>query len=168
MIFEDKEEVILSKSFDFCKSVAQDALRSSYTDRSWDNAFEYAETEAIFDELLQGNRKLQVCGTTDEENKYCFNISISFDANADFDYFTSDSCIHDGTLYFIREAMNRCVQRVCLAQTYNKNVGKPRNGESIKYVIGNFVILNECDGDFVPVWATERTTVLLPLKMMKV
>ncbi len=160
----------MSTSLDFCKLVAQDASRSIYADRSWKNALEYIKTETIFDELLQGNRELQVDGTTDEGKKCCFKVSLSSDANADFDYFTSDSCVHDGTLYFIREAMNRCVQRVCFAQTYNKNVGEPQNGDSIKYVIGNFVILNEYDGDFVPAdkpWMRERTTVLLPIKMMK-
>lgn len=160
----------MSKSFDFCKSVAQDASRSSYIDRSWDTAMEDLETEAVFDEFLHGARIFYFEGKVDGETEANFNVEISFDANADFDYFTSDTCIHDGTLYFIREAMNRCVRKVSLAQTYNKNVGEPQNGDSIKYVVGNFVVLNEYDGDFVPTdrpWLRERTTVLLPLKMMK-
>lgn len=160
----------MSKSFDFCKLLSQDSHRSGYANRSWDNAVEVLETEAIFDEFLRGVRKLSV-EKGDDENETYITVGVSFDANADFDYFTSDSCIHDGTLYFIKEAMNRCVRNVCFAQTYNKNLGAPESGDSIQYIIGNFIVLTEYDGDFVPAgkpWMRERTTVLLPLKMMKV
>lgn len=160
----------MSKSFDFCKAVAQDASRSSYADRSWDNAIEYYETEAIFDEYLHGTRNFSFEGKVDDEVEICFDVSFSFDGNADFEYFTSESCVHDGTLLFVREVIDRCVRKVCLAQTYNKNIGAPESGDSVQYIVGNFVILTECDGDFMPVgkpWMRVRTTALLPLKMMK-
>lgn len=160
----------MSKSFDFCKAAAQNTYRSSYADRSWDNAVEDYETEAVFDEFLRGIRSFHIKGKTDQGDEISFEVSLSFDPNADFDYFTSDSCIHDGTLTFIRGAMDKCVRNVCFARTYNKNVGEPKSGDSIKYVIGNFVVLNEYDGQFVPIdkpFMRERTTVLLPLKMMK-
>lgn len=160
----------MSKSFDFCKVIAQDSSRSSYADRSWDNVIEDYETETIFDEYLHGARDFSIEGKVDDEIEICFDVSVSFDGNADFDYFTSESCVHDGTLLFIREAMDRCVQKVCLAQTYNKNIGEPESGDSIQYVVGNFVVLTEYDGDFVPKdkpWMRERTTVLLPLKFNK-
>lgn len=163
-----KKEEFMSKSFDFCKTVAQDPLRSTYTDRSWDNAVEYNKTEAIFDEFLHGARNFLFNGKVDDETEICFDVGISFDGNADFDYFTAEGCIHDGTLYFIREAMNRCVQKVCLAQTYNKNIRVPESGDSVQYIVGNFVVLTEYDGDFVPAdkpFLRTRTTVLLPLKM---
>lgn len=160
----------MSKSLEFCKVVAANKSRSSYSDRDWDRAVEEVETEAIFDEFLHGARNFRLEGKTDGENEISFNVSISFDDDADFDYFTSDSCIHDGTLLFIRDTMNRCVRKVCLAQTYNRSIGEPKSDDSIKFIVGNFVILNEYDGDFVPVdkpWLGERTTVLLPLKMIK-
>ena len=40
----------------------------------------------------------------------------------------------------------------------------------VEYIVGNFVVLIEYDGDFVPAdkpWMRERTTVLLPIKMIK-
>lgn len=155
----------------FCKAVAKDASRSSYANRGWDNAIEDLETVAIFDEFLHGIRDFFLEGKVDGETEICFDVSISFDANADFDYFISCSCIHDGTLFFIRDTMDRCVRKVCFAQTYNKNLRAPESGDSIKYVVGNFVVLTEYDGGFVPVdkpWMRERTTVLLPVKMTKV
>lgn len=160
----------MSKSFDFCKATAQNTYCSSYADRSWDNAVEDYETETIFDKYLHGARSFFFEGKVDDETEICFNVSISFDCNADFDYFTSESCVHDGTLYFIRETIDKCVRKVCLAQTYNKNIRAPESGDSIQYIVGNFVVLTEYDGDFVPAdkpWMRERTTVLLPLKMMK-
>ena len=106
----------MSKSFDFCKATAQNTYRSSCADRSWDNAVEVYETEAIFDKYLHGARNFFFEGKVDDETEICFDVSISFDGNADFDYFTSESCVHDGTLYFIRETMDMCVRKVCLAQ----------------------------------------------------
>lgn len=87
----------MSKSFDFCKATAQNTYRSSYADRSWDNAVEDYETEAIFDKYLHGARNFFFEGEVDDETEICFNVSISFDCNADFDYFTSESCVHEGT-----------------------------------------------------------------------
>lgn len=157
----------MSKSFDFCNA---EVSRSGYANRSWGNAFEVSETEAIFDVYLRGARNFSLEGKVDGIADICFDVSISFDSNADFNYFTSASCIHDGTLLFIREAMDECVRKVCLAQSYYKPIGEPKSGDSIQYVVGNFVVLTEYDGDFVPVdkpWMRERTTVLLPIKMMK-
>lgn len=160
----------MSKSFDFCKATAQNTYRSSHADRSWDNAVEDYETEAIFDKYLHGARNFFFEGEVDDETEICFDVSISFDDNADFEYFISESCVHDDTLYFIRETMDKCIRKVCLAQTYNKNTGAPEFGDSIQYIVGDFVVLTEYDGDFVPAdkpWMKERTTVLLSLKMMK-
>ena len=160
----------MSKSFDFCKTVAQDTSRSNYADRSWDNAVEDCETEAIFDEFIRGARSFILTGKLDDGMDIRIHIDISFDGDADFDYFTSSTYVHDGTLLFIREAMDKCVRNVCTAQTYNKNIGAPKHGDNIRYIVGNFIILTEYDGDFVPAdkpWMRERTTVLLPLKMMK-
>lgn len=50
----------MSKSFDFCKATAQNTYRSSYADRSWDNAVEDYETEAIFDKYLHGARNFSL------------------------------------------------------------------------------------------------------------
>lgn len=157
----------MSKSFDFCQAAI---LRSGYADRSWENAREEYETEAVFDEYLYGARNFSFEGTVDGVVDVCFDVSISFDSDADFDYFTSESCIHDGTLLFVREAMDKCVRKVCLAQSYYKPTGAPASGDSIQYTVGNFIVLTEYDGDFVPAdkpWMRERSTVLLPIKMKK-
>lgn len=151
----------MSRSLDFCKAVGTSPLQS-HAERVWGNAFELPNTEAVFDEYLHGTRNFY-----DERG---LDVSITFDDNSDFDYITADRSVNDGTLYFIVESIHRCVQKVCTARSYNKNIGRPDVGDHIEYVVGNFVILIEDDGDFVPYdrpWMSTRTTVMLPVKMMK-
>lgn len=129
----------------------------------------YLKQKRFFDNLiLHGARHFYIEGISGGE-KVRFNVKILFDCDAEFDYFTSESIIHDGTLAFITEAMNRCAQRVCRCETYYKD-SQPASRDNIEYTVGNFVILNEYDGDFVQSdkpWMRERTTVLLPIKMAR-
>ena len=160
----------MSKSLEFCQTTARDPSRSTFADRNWENAREITETEAIFDQLLGGARNLTLRKDGGEKIGESFNINIEFDPDADFDYFTSDVVTHDGTLLFYLSAMHNCIQNVFTGSTYNKNIGKTEWGDNITYVVGNFVILSEIDSSFAPVDRPnirERTTVLLPLKMMK-
>lgn len=106
----------------------------------------------------------------DENTNIHLDVDLLFDDDADFDYLTSSSCIHDGTLLFVEEAMNECIRNICIGHDYNRDIGEARSSDRIKYVIGNFVILNEYDGAFVPrnkPWMRERTTVLLPFELIK-
>lgn len=160
----------MSKSLEFCQTIALNPSRSSYSDRNWKQAVEYPETEAIFDKYLHGIRNFMLEGK-DDETEISIDVDFVFDNNADFDYFTSDSCVHDGTLVFIKKLMDRCAQKICNVETYYKPLGEPQNGDSLKYTIGNFIILNEYDGNFAlsdKPWLRQRTTVLLPIKMEKV
>lgn len=157
----------MSKSLEFCRTVASDVSRSSFADRDWSKAVE-TEAESIFDEFLYGVRRFSVDGANDMGDEIKLNVKLSFENDADFEYFTSSSCIHDGTLLFIKEMIDECVRKVCGVRTYNKNIGEPKSGATVRYIVGNFVVLNEYDGDFVShekPWIRERTTVLLPLKM---
>lgn len=158
----------MSKSLDYCKTIASNPLRSSYADRNWGGAVEYTETEAIFDRQIKGNRQLEMSGTDSDGNKVRLGVELLFDEDADFDYFISDSIIHDGTLLFVQNLIDKCVAKVCCAQIYNKNIRELKSGDTIKYTVGNFVVLNEFEEQFAPdnkPWMQERTTVLLPLKM---
>lgn len=158
----------MSKSLDFCITRASNASCSSYSDRDWGKAVENTETETIFDEYLNGKRKFRINGVDDSGNAAYVDVEIQFDSDADFDYFTSDSCVHDGTLLFVVQTIKNCVDKICYAQTYNKNSGEPKSGDTIKYEVGNFVVLNEFGKQFAledKPWLQERTTVLLPLKV---
>ena len=161
----------MSKSLEFCIDRALNPKVSSYYDRNWKEAIENEETEAWFDDYIQGERKFLITGTNDNEEKISLDLEISFDSNANFDYFTSESCIHDGTAYFIVCCMEKVMNKVLNASTYNKLLFNDKdilNAQTIKYIIGNFVILDEF-GDFSTKekpWLKDRTTILLPLKQI--
>lgn len=156
----------MSKSLEFCVTTASNPLRSRYSDRDWNAAIEI-ESESLFDILLKGERNFIVEGMGEHGGSINIDINLSFNKDTDFDYFASDSCIHDGTLLFSTELMRNIIERVCCAATYNSQLREPKSGDKVAYTVGNFVILNEYDGDFIhdnKPWMRERTTVLLPLK----
>lgn len=156
----------MSMSLDFCIATASNPLRSGYSDRNWNKAKE-VESKPFFDAILNGERNLVVTGKDESGENIHLNVSLSFAKDTNFDYFASDSHIHDGTLVFTKSLIYNLVKRVCCCSTYNKKLREPKAGDKVKYIIGNFVILNEYDGDFVPndrPYMRERTTVLLPLK----
>ena len=158
----------MSKSLEFCKERAKNKEISCLFDRNWYDAGE-VESLALFERILEGNRKYKIKGEEDGEARE-FTISLIFDPDADFDYFTSSRSIHDGTMVFVFENMENCAKRVILAETYYTKKGKPQPGDTIQYTIGNFVVLNEFDENrdlFAPKdkpYLQERTTVLLPLR----
>ena len=157
----------MSKSFEFCVNRASDPDVSSYTDRDWINAIELVNTKERFDTVLNGCRKFRISGTDASGEKINLDVEICFDANADFGYFTSVYCVHDGTLYFVMECVNRCMNNVLGAATCDARLRREIvNGCTIRYTVGNFVMSNEY-GDFGSAekpWLKSRTTVLLPLK----
>lgn len=158
----------MSKSLDYCVKRASNKSLSSLSDRNWNNAVEWYKIEEIFDIYLGGLRQYDLRGRDNTGNDIHFNVELSFDSNADFDYFTAETCVHDGTLIFIHQLVERCVAKVCQVSTFNINVGQPMDGDKIKYTIGNLIVLNECGEKFAPnnkPWMCERATVLLPLKM---
>ena len=94
--------------------------------------------------------------------------AVPYKSGNDFEYFTSHSSVHDGTLMFVMESMTEVLGRVMSCRTCRKGMEPPKWGDIIHYTIGNLVVLDEFDGDWVPKdkpWCTERTTVLLPIKV---
>jgi hypothetical protein len=160
----------MSKSLTFCVSTASDPERSSFYNRKWEDAKEM-ESERIFDEYIYRERKLIINGTKLNGEKIRVNVTLEFNPDADFQYFTFESCLHDGTLIHIVSLLEKCVSKVCCLGTFYEPLGEFSNGMTVHIVVGNFVVLNEYDknGDlFTPEdkkWLKERTTVLLPLRM---
>ena len=125
---------------------------------------------SVFDYVAHGERDFTVTGRDENGERVSLNIGLVFNPDAEFQYFTSESCIHDGTLIFPLSLMEKCVYKVCCLNTYYQPLGRPGVGSTVKIEVGNFVILNEFDkdGTFAPdskEWMSERTTVLLPLRM---
>lgn len=150
----------MSKSFDFCIEKASDPERSTIADRDFAKALEaplYSVLEYFKDKkvLSFGNDNL--------------SVTITYDPDADFQYFTYSCSTHDGTLMFVMQNMAECLNRVLHLKTCYSPTGYPTklDGAEIHYTIGNFVVCNEYDEQFATKekpWMLERTTVLLPIK----
>jgi hypothetical protein len=156
----------MNKSLEFCK---ERLPHSSYSDRRFDELVEFDPTE-VFDSVLQGARNWIIGGKDNQSNDVKINFELNIDPDADFEYFTSVSSIHDGTMLFIYENMEQCARKVVMGQTYNINKRPPQNGDTVCYTVGDFVIGNEFDKDRSKFstkekpWMQERTTVMLPVK----
>lgn len=151
----------------FCKKVATDPTRSSYTDRDWSNAREvYSKT--TFENYIVFNKKTLIKIQDKNGNTMERTVIFKFNPNADFEYFTSASTIHDGTLLFELDCIKQCMINVLTATTYFKgNKSELRNDSMFIYTIGNFVVVNEFDeSKFATTekpFLQQRTTVMLPL-----
>lgn len=156
----------MSKSLEFCKTRASNPEISCWSNRNWDNAKEL-DVLPFINECLGDLRQYHLSGLYLDDEELQYDISFTIDPNGEFDYFTSDSFMSDGTLLFEGESIHKLINRVLWLRTYNKNYGIPVNGCNVCYTIGNIVILHEFDGDWVPEdkkWMDMRTTILLPLK----
>lgn len=155
----------MSYSKDFCIALANDKTRSgNFADLDWGPAKEVDFPpwfRFIVDERVW---------TTKLNDEALWDITINYDPNARFDYFTNVQVVHDGTLLLIHEAFEKIMQRLILGETYFLPMGEPQKGDHIYYTVGNFVVLDEHGSQVAPPgkpWAQERTTVLLPIKYNK-
>lgn len=149
----------MSNSFDFCIKAATDPDRSNISDRDFSEAMEIPITAAS--DYFKNNNIYIV-------KKDNLTVEITYDPDADFQYFTTSASTHDGTLMFVLENMVKCLEKVMYAQTYFIPAGLPKDlsNATLRYTIGNFVVCNEYGKQFATKekpWMTERTTVLLPI-----
>ena len=149
----------MSKSFDFCIEKVQDPGRSTIADRDYSEAFE-VPLYTVFEYF----KDKKVLNLGDES----LSVTITYDPDADFQYFTNVSSTHDGTLMFVIDNMVACLNKVLHLETYYSPAGCPKNfdGAEIYYTVGNFVVCNEYGEQFATKekpWIEERTTVMLPI-----
>lgn len=98
-------------------------------------------------------------------------VSINYSPESEFEYFTMESCVCDGTLMFIDELILKILYKLIRSETYNKETAPVDYLEDIwrydiQYTIGDYVINNEY-GDFgtkEKPWMHSRFTAMLPIK----
>lgn len=160
----------------FCKQRAADPSVSNFSDIDFSEAFEIGWADSFFknvlgDSFICGQAYLVVTGTNENSERHKYDVELRhLPQYQDFEYFTSEQFLSDGTSTFLYDAFERIASKVSCAMTYDKNIGKPNDGDRIRYTFGNFVVLTEYSDDFAPNserWLKIRTTVLLPLRMEK-
>lgn len=168
MSTQDKPPV--TRSTEYCKSVAVDEQRCNWGDMNTEDSFEL-QANRFFDQVLRGERSFTSELVLEDGSKVHLRIHLVFDPNAEFDYCSVRRSVNDGTLYFAFSLMEEIRNRVLYGTTYAKKLRPPRDGDEIKYTIGNFVHFIEYDEDgskFAPKdkpWASQRNTCMLPIKM---
>ena len=123
----------------------------------------------LVDELDKTNR-IQLALPSKELDKW-IPLNIVYSEDADFEYFTMERCVCDGTLAFMDELATVCFNKILGAQTVNAEkmpndfMDDPFKYE-MHYTIGDFVCCEEF-GDFgteEKPWMKSRFTVMLPIK----
>lgn len=150
-----------SKSVMFCKSEATNPERVKDFKRDWQNGkISCFPSEPIFKAYLSS----ELLGKKIE--KGFFNIKIDFSDNADFQYFTQTTYRNDGAFMSTMMAIDNIVSKIINAQSWSKDAKSPKLGDTLHYVLGDFVILDENSKKFATKqkpWLTARTTVMLPI-----
>jgi hypothetical protein len=94
--------------------------------------------------------------------------TITYDPNADFRYFTTKTSRHDGTLLFVLETVQECLNKIINLETCDKSVELPQDLSNCDffYTIGDIIVVNEHSNRFSEPskpWMQERTTVMIPV-----
>ncbi len=122
---------------------------------------------------VKGNSwEYDLIGIYEDGEKKERGIIIEYNPDAEFEYFTIQSCICDGTVYFYLELCERILEKIFLGITYCKPK-LPENYENeiekyvMKYTVGDFVFTREHGNEFseeeTP-WMKSRFSVMLPIK----
>jgi hypothetical protein len=116
-----------------------------------------------------------------KDNKFSFtlkdadekqsNFEIIYDPDCEFEYFTMETCISDGTLYFGYNLMTEILEKIFRLKTVNKeklpvDIQENLYDYDIRYTVGNFVFGDE-HGDFgtdEKPWLHSKFTMMLPIK----
>lgn len=96
---------------------------------------------------------------------------LTYNPDAEFDYFTTESCVCDGTLLFMNELMVKILKKIGSLNTCYSPVLRGLTPEDIvnyklHYEVGDFVT-NSCiiePPDKDKPWMCDRFTVMLPIK----
>lgn len=161
----------MSKSLEFIKQRAGDKSCSTFYNRDFRTAEEMDVLQILksmtgVDCGGRGCRfELDVKNEYGDEGHKVVNIIV--DPNGDFDYFTSETCLFDGTLLFYTNTVTKALSKIITGQTYNSNCTKPKLTDTISYTVGNVITICEHDNKFAPQdkpWLTSRLTVMIPLR----
>lgn len=153
----------MGKSLDYIKRRISEG-NTSYGEMSLDHVYEVSPHQFI---QFKNNRL--IAELTDDANpELDISVTVTYDPNVEFGYFTSQSVRHDGTMLFVAENIIDCLKKILMCQTYDIRVGLPKNPNKCHYyyTIGDIVVVDEYGEQFAPKekpWMQQRTTVMIPI-----
>ena len=159
----------MSKSLEFLKTCLSDSTFQQLSNRDWSKAEEFPNTEGFFDRFIQGERAFESVEFDENDKPRFFNVELYFKDDVEFNCFSFASSIHDCTLLFEFGTVENCMQNFLSGRIYGKDISLPKS--NIRYAVGNFVLLDEYNGTWVPkdkIFLKSRTTVFLPAKIERI
>ena len=153
-------------SLDFCKKRAE--ISPDLQDRTFDDVgvFDTAGLVENLFERISAYKQYTVTGLDSMGNDLERHVTLDYQKDADWEYCTSLTSIHEGTMLFVQETVAKCLQRFLSGDTYNVNKRPPDGKCNVKYTIGDTIVINEYDLEhkkFAKDFRTMRTTVMIPL-----
>ena len=150
---------------------SDDFVLEEFEDASCYSPFELL-SERFYNSLTENIMKTILHGKTIRDDIGESNITVKYDPDAEFDYFTSDICVHDGSLVFLAEGMCNILNKILSVGTYNIS-DQPDNWDShfwdydYEYTIGDFVVVNNfsvMNATKEKPWAMDKQIIALPIK----
>nr|DAZ78685.1 MAG TPA: hypothetical protein [Caudoviricetes sp.] len=163
----------MGKSLEFIK----ERIKSCGTNGMENNKYNWIKEQTPF-EVLKESLKLAIkdsilCDQIFEYtilNKDTFKVKIIYNPDAEYDYFSMQRCLSDGTYAHLYELMEICIENIINLKTYFKSVEIPKDlsGHTLIYTIGDFVLASETDKEKFKTedkpWLDCRFTAMLPIK----
>lgn len=147
-----------------------------FFERKFDQQLQFYSSSKLWELFKNNSIRIEYTNavtTYENGDEYKGNLIayIHYSEDADFEYFTCERCVCDGTLLFIDEQIINILNKlVCLKTINTKKIPEQYNENpfayDLHYTVGNFVIGTEY-GDFgtdEKPWMHSRFTTMLPIK----
>ena len=161
----------MEKSLEFVKNRIESGMAYGFENTHFESLTEHdsRDTFKSFHIFYDDKSETKLICKLGNDDKPDLEINIIYSPDAEFEYFTMESCRCDGTLLFVQELMEKCVEKIIRLKTYNKDKQLPSDlsGHKITYTVGDFVVGTEYGEQFSTKekpWMMERFTVMLPIK----
>jgi len=162
----------MNNSLKFIKSRISIEQTDKIPINGWDKAEvinpinQYIKILPDYEQKLKENNEITLTATCDIGNS---DITIKYNPKAKFDYFTTKSTTHDGTLLFTLQAIEELIFRPFQLATLPKDSGINKNNFTeydYQYEIGDILIhrdfgMKKINGH---IWHGETDTIVLPIK----
>lgn len=160
----------MGKSLEFVKERIKSGQCNGMESNKYESMIEY-DTRELFKNTYYSKENDSILANIPyhKDNKPYFNVIIKYNPDADFEYFTIQRCVCDGSFIFFQDVMRDCINKLIHLKTcnVNKNIPKDLTGYSIVYTIGDFVLAEEFSDGFATnekPWMNSRFTAMLPIK----
>ena len=160
----------MGKSLEFIKEIIKSGRCNGMEGNKYKSMIEY-DTRELFKNTYYSKENDLILANIPyhKDNKPCFNVIIKYNFDADFEYFTIQRCVCDGSFAFFQDVMSDCINKLIHLKTcnVNKNIPKDLTGYSIVYTIGDFVLAEEFSDEFATnekPWMNSRFTAMLPIR----